>query len=152
MPDEFSLLKIIQIVVDIALVWYVLYKLIMLIRGTKAIQLLKGIAVVLGVRLASLFFNLQTLQWIRNQVIIWGFLAIIILFQPELGVHSNRLDEGAFFLEVRNLKKKHWKIASKLLLSHVITWLKDVSVPLLRLKEKLVLMIMLKQALRLMVN
>ncbi len=97
MPDEFSLLKIIQIVVDIALVWYVLYKLIMLIRGTKAIQLLKGIVIVLGVRLASLFFNLQTLQWLTNQVIIWGFLAIIILFQPELRRALEQIGRGSIF-------------------------------------------------------
>src|SRR5699024_4105440 len=97
MPDEFSLLKIIQIVVDIALVWYVLYKLIMLIRGTKAIQLLKGIVIVLGVRLASLFFNLQTLQCLTNQVIICVFLAIIILFQPELRRALEQIGRGSIF-------------------------------------------------------
>lgn len=97
MPDEFSLLKIIRVVVDIALVWYVLYKLIMLIRGTKAIQLLKGIVIVLGVRLASLFLNLQTLQWLTNQVILWGFLAIIILFQPELRRALEQIGRGSIF-------------------------------------------------------
>src|SRR5690625_3899215 len=97
MPDEFSLLKAIQIIVDVALVWYVLYKLIMLIRGTKAIQLLKGIVIVLGVRMASIILDLQTLQWLTYQAILWGFLAIIILFQPELRRALEQLGRGSIF-------------------------------------------------------
>lgn len=97
MPDELNVLNIVLTGVDIALVWYVLYKLIMLIRGTKAIQLLKGIAIIVGVRIASLFLNLQTLQWLTNQVIIWGFLAIIILFQPELRRALEQIGRGNIF-------------------------------------------------------
>ena len=75
-------LDLVRIGVDIALVWYVIYNLIKLIRGTKAIQLLKGIGVVLAVRLGSFLFGLQTIQWITDQALRWGFLIIIILFQP----------------------------------------------------------------------
>ncbi|WP_068677492.1 diadenylate cyclase CdaA [Oceanobacillus sp. Castelsardo] len=92
--DFFDLLRL---GVDITLVWYVLYKLMMLIRGTKAIQLLKGIAVVLLVWAISNVFNLQTLQWLTNQAIIWGFLAIIILFQPELRRALEQLGRGNLF-------------------------------------------------------
>src|SRR5690606_41886430 len=78
-----SFIDLLRIGIDIALVWYVIYKLMMLIRGTKAIQLLKGIAVILGVWLISIALDLQTIKWLTNQAIIWGFLVIIILFQPE---------------------------------------------------------------------
>ncbi len=90
-------LDLLRLGVDITLVWYVLYKLMMLIRGTKAIQLLKGIAVVLLVWAISNVFNLQTLQWLTNQAIIWGFLAIIILFQPELRRALEQLGRGNLF-------------------------------------------------------
>lgn len=93
----FDLLDLLRIGVDVALVWYVFYKLIMLIRGTKAIQLLKGIAVVLLVWLVSILFNLQTMQWLTNQAMIWGFLAIIILFQPELRRALEQLGRGNLF-------------------------------------------------------
>lgn len=92
-----NLVNIIRIGVDIALVWYVLYKLIMVIRGTKAIQLLKGIGIVIVVWILSIAFNLQTIQWLTNQVIIWGFLAIIILFQPELRRALEQLGRGSIF-------------------------------------------------------
>lgn len=93
----FDVLNIARIVVDITLVWYVLYKLIMLIRGTKAIQLINGIVVVLAVRMASLLFDLQTLKWLTGQAILWGFLVIIILFQPELRRALEQLGRGSFF-------------------------------------------------------
>src|SRR5699024_11974815 len=85
MLDEvLYLFNILSIVVDITLVWYVFYKLIMFLRGTKAIQLLKGIFVVLFIYLISYFLNLQTVQVMIEQVIAWGPVALIILFQPEL--------------------------------------------------------------------
>lgn len=93
----FNVLGMLRMGVDIALVWYVFYKLIMLIRGTKAIQLLKGIVVVLIVRIISMFFDLPTLQWLTYQAILWGFLAIIILFQPELRRALEQLGRGGIF-------------------------------------------------------
>ncbi|MBP1969992.1 diadenylate cyclase [Virgibacillus natechei] len=93
----FNLVNVLRIGVDIALVWYVLYKVIMLIRGTKAIQLLKGIIVVLAVRMISILFSLQTIEWITQQAILWGFLVIIILFQPELRRALEQLGRGNIF-------------------------------------------------------
>jgi len=92
-----DLFKWLKIGVDVALIWYIIYKLIMLIKGTKAIQLLKGIIVVLAVRMASLLFDLKTLQWLTNQAILWGFLVIIILFQPELRRALEQLGRGSLF-------------------------------------------------------
>ncbi|WP_077324156.1 diadenylate cyclase CdaA [Virgibacillus siamensis] len=93
----FTFLNLLRIGVDIALVWYVLYKLIMLIRGTKAIQLLKGIIVVLVVWVLSRVFELQTVQYITNQAITWGFVFIVILFQPELRRALEQLGRGNIF-------------------------------------------------------
>lgn len=93
----FNFLNLLRIGVDIALVWYVLYKLIMLIRGTKAIQLLKGIVVILVVWLVSIVFDLQTVQWLTNYAITWGFLVIVILFQPELRRALEQLGRGNIF-------------------------------------------------------
>lgn len=93
----FSFIDIARIGIDIALVWYLLYKLIMIIRGTKAIQLLKGILIVIFVWIFSIVFKLETIQWITNQVILWGFLVIIILFQPELRRALEQLGRGSIF-------------------------------------------------------
>ena len=95
--EGFDFLAIIRIGVDIAIVWYVLYKLMMVIKGTKAIQLLKGIIVIVLVWALSILFNLQTIQWITNQAFLWGFLSIIILFQPEIRRALEQLGRGSIF-------------------------------------------------------
>lgn len=97
LSGDFDILDVLRIIVDIAIVWYVLYKLIMIIRGTKAIQLLKGIVVVLIVWVVSIIFELKTIQWLTNQAILWGFLVIIILFQPELRRALEQLGRGSIF-------------------------------------------------------
>jgi diadenylate cyclase len=94
---DFTPLKYLASIVDILLVWYVIYKLIMVIRGTKAVQLLKGIFVILLVRVVSEFLGLKTLSWMMEQAITWGFLAIIIIFQPELRRALEQLGRGKFF-------------------------------------------------------
>lgn len=94
---DWDFLDILKIVLDIAIVWYVLYKLLMLIRGTKAIQLLKGIFVVILIYIMSVLLDLSTVRMIIWQVIMWGPLGIIILFQPELRRALEQLGRGSFF-------------------------------------------------------
>src|SRR5690606_15593157 len=84
-------------VIDILIVSYVIYKGIMLIRGTRAVQLLKGIFVVLLAWGLSVVFNLNTLQWMMNQAFTFGVLALIIIFQPELRRMLEQLGRGKLF-------------------------------------------------------
>jgi len=92
-PLQFQLLKLgenvhwydyINDVIDIAVVTFVIYKLMVIVKGTKAVQLIKGISVILISWFLSGFFGLKTLQFLLNQVITYGLLGIIIIFQPEL--------------------------------------------------------------------
>ena len=99
---DFELWKYLASIVDIVLVWYVIYKLINVIRGTKAVQLLKGILVILLVRVVSEFLGFQTLSWMMEQAITYGFLAIIIIFQPELRRALEQLGRGKFFSRSSN--------------------------------------------------
>lgn len=94
---DFPVLQYLGDIIDILLVWYVIYKLIMVIRGTKAVQLLKGITVIIVVRILSQYLGLNTLQWLMDQALTWGFLAIIIIFQPELRRALEQLGRGRIF-------------------------------------------------------
>jgi diadenylate cyclase len=84
-------------IIDILIVSYVIYKLIMLVRGTRAAQLLKGIVVVVVTWALSIWFNLNTLQWMMNQMFTFGVLAVIIIFQPELRRALEQLGRGKLF-------------------------------------------------------
>ncbi|MCQ9210196.1 diadenylate cyclase CdaA [Granulicatella seriolae] len=70
--------------IDILVVWFLLYKLLVIIKGTRAIQLMKGLGVIAAVKFLSYYLNLHTLDWIMNLVIQWGVVASIIVFQPEI--------------------------------------------------------------------
>jgi len=83
--------------IDILLVWFVIYKLITVIKGTKAVQLLKGIFFIIIARLVTQALNLETLGWIMQQVLEWGFLAIIIIFHP-----LSASDTASIFGRLRN--------------------------------------------------
>lgn len=84
-------------IIDILIVSYVIYKLILLVRGTRAVQLLKGIVVVVVTWAVSIWFNLNTLQWMMNQMFTFGVLAVIIIFQPELRRALEQLGRGKLF-------------------------------------------------------
>lgn len=94
---EFTIIDYLSNIVDILLVWFVVYKLITIIRGTKAVQLLKGIFVIVIVQSLSNFLGFKTLGWMMEQALTWGFLAVIIIFQPELRRALEQLGRGRFF-------------------------------------------------------
>ncbi|MCI1891319.1 diadenylate cyclase CdaA [Schleiferilactobacillus perolens] len=81
--------------IDILVVWYVIYKLIMLIRGTKAVQLVKGIAVIIVVKLVSALLHLTTISFLMDQILTWGVIALVIVFQPEIRRGLEHLGRGA---------------------------------------------------------
>ncbi|MEK8127852.1 diadenylate cyclase CdaA [Paenibacillus filicis] len=84
-------------IVDISIVSYVIYKLILVVRGTRAIQLLKGILIVVVTWALSSWFKLNTLQWVMNQVFTFGLVGVIFIFQPELRRALEQLGRGSLF-------------------------------------------------------
>ncbi|KUP04480.1 membrane protein [Bacillus coahuilensis m2-6] len=94
---DINMLTVFVAIIDILLVWYVIYKLIMLIRGTKAVQLLKGIFVILIVQGVSSLLGFHTLYWMMQETLRWGFLGVFIIFQPELRRALEQLGRGKLF-------------------------------------------------------
>lgn len=69
---------------DFLIVWFLVYYLIKALVGTKEIQLFKGALFLLIVRWLSGEIGLITITWLMDQVMTYGIIAIIIIFQPEL--------------------------------------------------------------------
>ena len=84
-------------IIDIALVTYILYRLILLIRGTRAEQLIKGLVVFLVAMVASGLLGLRTINWFLQSLMTMGLVAIPIVFQPELRRALEQLGRGKFF-------------------------------------------------------
>jgi len=71
-------------VLDIGLVAFIFYRLILLVRGTRAVSVLLGLVLVLGVYFVSEEFGLYTLNWLLANFLSSIFLVIIILFQQDI--------------------------------------------------------------------
>lgn len=83
-------------VMDILAVSYIFYKAYMLIRETRAEQLLKGIIFIILLIPVSSFFNLTMLNWILTKTLTIGVLSFIIIFQPEIRRALEHLGRTAF--------------------------------------------------------
>ena len=83
-------------VIDIVLVWYLINKLITILKGTRAIQLLKGVFVIVLIKMGAVLLDLSTIDWIINQIIRWGVVAVIIVFQPEIRRGLEHLGKTGF--------------------------------------------------------
>ena len=69
---------------DMAIMSFAIYKLLSLVRSTRAENILKGIVIfILALWLSSLL-NLRGINYIMSYVVEWGVLALFIVFQPEL--------------------------------------------------------------------
>lgn len=71
-------------IADMAIVAFVFYKLYMLIRETRAEQLIKGIVVLLLATQLSEWLQLHAINWILRNTMTVGLIALLIVFQPEM--------------------------------------------------------------------
>lgn len=100
--QNLSTIKIITSLLDLLFVWYVLYLLITVFKGTKAIQLLKGIVVIVIGQQISKILNLTATSKLFDIVIQWGVLALIVIFQPEIRRALEQLGRGSFLKRYTN--------------------------------------------------
>ena len=80
-----TILSIITKVLDIAIVWFIIYQLLKYSKNNFKLTLLfKGLLIVIVLKLMSDWLKLNTVGIILEYVISWGPLALIIIFQPEI--------------------------------------------------------------------
>lgn len=76
--------ELVTLIIDIAIVIFLAYCFIRIVKGSRAWQLIKGIALLVIATWISGLFNLKILNWILTGIMNWGVIAIIVIFQPEL--------------------------------------------------------------------
>ena len=101
-------------ILDIIIVTFLLYKAIQFVRETHAGQLLKGLLVLLFVNIVVRALNMTMMSLLLQAVWSIGFIAVIILFQPEIRHFLERLGrseikflgKGVFIKESEDIKRK----------------------------------------------
>ena len=71
-------------VVDIAIMSFIIYKVIMLLRRTNSGAVAKGILLLLVAFGVAAFCQLNTISFLIGRVVEWGAVALVVLFQPEI--------------------------------------------------------------------
>lgn len=80
-----GIVDLVRKLVDVLLVWMVLYYILKHLRkNVKMVLLFKGILFILILKLVSDIFNLVTISFLIDYIIEWGPLALIVIFQPEI--------------------------------------------------------------------
>ncbi len=91
------LIEWIKPIVEIAILWFVFYRILLFFEGTRAFQVLKGIAYLIIALLLSQILGFQVLNWLlKNFFSIW-IIVIVVIFQHELRSGLARLGQQHLF-------------------------------------------------------
>ena len=77
-------IKIVTIILDVVIVVFLIVKLVQLIKGTRALQLLKGIIFLIVITIVSGMLELNILNYILTSCMTYGVILLLAIFQPEL--------------------------------------------------------------------
>ncbi|HHT26990.1 MAG TPA: TIGR00159 family protein [Firmicutes bacterium] len=91
---------------DIIIVGYVVYRLMLLIRGTRATSIIKGLGILFVDNAVSRVAGLRTIAWILNQGTTVVLVALPIVFYPELRRALEHLGRGQLFSRLSPLGKE----------------------------------------------
>jgi diadenylate cyclase len=71
-------------ILDIALVAFIIYQALLLMRGTRAVQMSLGLTLLIGFFYLSRWSRLATLSWLLTNILSYLFIAVIVIFQAEI--------------------------------------------------------------------
>ena len=93
-------------ILDITLMSIILYRLLLIVKGTKAAQMMIGLAILLLASLASRYLELFTIDWLVQSFWAQIVIAMIVLFQPEIRRALAHIGEAQFlnFASAEELK------------------------------------------------
>jgi uncharacterized protein (TIGR00159 family) len=86
--------QVVTTVVDIALVYYLIYRLLLTIRGTRAAQMIVGIVLIGAAFFVAVRVELTTVSWLLDNFISYFIILIIVVFQQDIRRALGRIGQG----------------------------------------------------------
>src|ERR1041385_3125359 len=84
-------------IVEISILWFVFYRILVFFEGTRAFQVLRGITYLIIAYLISQILGLDTIIWLLTKFFGISIIALLIIFQQELRQGLARLGQGHLF-------------------------------------------------------
>ena len=93
----YTLIEYAKAITEIAILWFVFYMLLLFIKGTRAVQVLKGIIIIVLIFLLTKELQLETINLILTKLFTISVIAFLIIFQPELRRGLARIGQFGMF-------------------------------------------------------
>lgn len=91
-------------IVEIIILWFLYYMLLVFIQGTRAVQVLKGLILLFLIFIVAQELKLETINWIVTKIFTISIIGFLIIFQPELRRGLARIGQfGMFYREKQTL-------------------------------------------------
>ena len=106
--SNFPLLQVqLTDILDIAILSFIIYKLLWMLRKTSSGRVLRGVLILLLAMFASsnYVFSLTATSWMLDKVVQWGFLVLVVLFQPEIRRFLERMGSSRLGLVFASSKE-----------------------------------------------
>lgn len=87
-------------VIEIIIIAFIIYYVMVWIKDTRAWSLLKGIAIIAAFAIIAVILNLNTILWIASKTLSVGIIALVIIFQPELRKALEQLGRKKIFSQI----------------------------------------------------
>lgn len=91
-----------QAIIEIGTLWFVIYHVLVFFEGTRAIQVLRGIIIILVSFLLSQILGLEVLNWLLAKLFGISIIAILVIFHPEIRQGLARLGQRHLFSTTLN--------------------------------------------------
>ena len=92
--DTLTVGTVLTTVVDVALVYYLIYRLLLTIRGTRAAQMVVGIVLIGAAFFVAERLELLTVSWLLDNFISYFIILIIVVFQQDIRRALGRIGQG----------------------------------------------------------
>lgn len=96
-------------IIEILIISFLFYHILLWIKSTRAWNLFKGILVILIFVLLAALFQMSTILWIAENTLSVGLIAIVVIFQPELRKALENLGGKSLFANLLNFNKTETK-------------------------------------------
>ena len=91
-----------KIILEILILWYVIYMILLFVRGTRSEQLLKGLVIVGIIYVVTQQLRLEAINWVITRLFPISVIALVVIFQPEIRRGLAQL--GQFGIHQRNIE------------------------------------------------
>lgn len=103
-----TLVNVVRTVIDLLLVWYILYVLISMFKqNMRTMQLFKGVLIILILKLVTMVLGLSTMSYLVDTILTWGIVMIVVIFQPEIRALLEKMGRTKLEHHLSDDQKEH---------------------------------------------